>query len=106
MLVASEAMHALSLDRPVGEEGSASVADLLGEGDRLDLVEDYVVLRPLIASLGPREQQVLHLRFVQDKSQSEIGAELGVTQTQVSRLLRRILGDLRRALDAHDAVEH
>ena len=105
VLVASEAMHALSLDKPVGEEGSASVADLLGEGDRLDLVEDYVVLRPLIASLGPREQQVLHLRFVQDKSQSEIGAELGVTQTQVSRLLRRILGDLRRALDAHDVVE-
>lgn len=105
VLVATEAMHALSLDRPVGEEGSATVADLLGEDDRLDLVEDYVVLRPLIASLSHREQQVLHLRFVQDKSQSEIGAELGVTQTQVSRLLRRILGDLRRALDTHDVVD-
>lgn len=105
-LVASEAMHALSLDRPVDTpgQGGATLADLLGEGDRLDLVEDYVVLRPLIAALGPREQQLLHLRFVQDKSQSEIGAELGVTQTQVSRLLRRILGDLRRALDAHDVV--
>lgn len=105
VLVASEAMHALSLDRPVGEDGIATLADLLGDDDRLDLVEDYVVLRPLIASLGPREQQILHLRFVQDRSQSEIGAELGVTQTQVSRLLRRILGDLRRALDARDAIE-
>jgi RNA polymerase sigma-B factor len=106
VLVASEAMHALSLDRPVDAhgDGGATLADLLGEDDRLDLVEDYVVLRPLIAALGPREQQLLHLRFVQDRSQSEIGEELGVTQTQVSRLLRRILGDLRRALGAHDVV--
>lgn len=106
VLVASEAMHALSLDRPVDAhgDGTATLADLVGEDDRLDLVEDYVVLRPLIAALGPREQQLLHLRFVQDRSQSEIGEELGVTQTQVSRLLRRILGDLRRALDAHDVV--
>lgn len=104
VLVASEAMHALSLDLPVGDEDSATVGDLIGENDRLDLVEDYVVLRPLIASLGPREQELLHLRFVQERTQSEIGEELGITQTQVSRLLRRILGDLRRALDAHDAV--
>lgn len=105
VLVASEAMHGVSLDRPVGDEGTATVADLMGEGDRLDLVEDYVVLRPLIASLGPREQEILHLRFVQERTQAEIGEELGITQTQVSRLLRRILGDLRRALDAHDAVQ-
>ena len=104
-LQASRAMHATSLDAPVGTEGTARIGDLLGEDDRLERVEDHLVLRALVAALGPREQQLLHLRFVEERSQSEIGEVLGVTQTQVSRLLRKVLGDLRRALDARDVLE-
>lgn len=104
-LQASDAMHATSLDAPLGPSGTARIVDLLGEDDRLERVEDHLVLRPLVAALGPREQQLLHLRFVEERSQSEIGEVLGVTQTQVSRLLRTVLGDLRRALDAHDVLD-
>ena len=104
-LQASAAMHATSLDAPVGPTGTARISDLLGEGDRLERVDDHLVLRPLIAALGPREQQLLHLRFVEELSQSEIGEVLGVTQTQVSRLLRKLLDDLRRALDARDVLD-
>lgn len=104
-LQASSAMHATSLDAPVGPTGTARISDLLGEGDRLERVDDHLVLRPLVAALGPREQQLLHLRFVEERSQSEIGEVLGVTQTQVSRLLRKLLDDLRRALDARDVLD-
>lgn len=104
-LQASAAMHATSLDAPVGPAGTARISDLLGEGDRLERVDDHLVLRPLVAALGPREQQLLHLRFVEERSQAEIGEVLGVTQTQVSRLLRKVLDDLRRALDARDALD-
>lgn len=104
-LQASSAMHATSLDAPVGTEGTARISDLLGEDDRLERVDDHLALRPLLAALGPREQQLLHLRFVEERSQAEIGEVLGVTQTQVSRLLRKVLGDLRRALDARDVLD-
>lgn len=104
-LQASSAMHATSLDAPVGTDGTARISDLLGEDDRLERVDDHLVIRPLVAALGPREQQLLHLRFVEERSQAEIGEVLGVTQTQVSRLLRKVLGDLRRALDARDVLE-
>jgi RNA polymerase sigma-B factor len=39
--------------------------------------------------LSPRERRVLHLRFAEDLTQREIGAEIGVTQMHVSRILRQ-----------------
>jgi RNA polymerase sigma-B factor len=38
------------------------------------------------------------MRFFEQRTQADIGAELGVSQIQVSRLLSRILRDLRRML--------
>lgn len=57
--------------------------------------EARVVLGPLVRELTPRERRILELRFFQGASQAEIGEELGVTQTQVSRLLSSILSRLR-----------
>jgi RNA polymerase sigma-B factor len=63
--------------------------------------EARVVLGPLVRELSARERRVLELRFFHGASQAEIGEELGVTQTQVSRLLSSILRRLRaRVLDA------
>ncbi len=53
--------------------------------------------------LSDRDRRILHLRFVDECSQSEIAAELGVTQMQVSRLLARILGALRAELTRGEA---
>jgi RNA polymerase sigma-B factor len=61
------------------------------------------MLGPAMRHLSARDQKILYLRFVEDRTQQEIGDELGVTQMQASRLLKRILDQLRTELGA-DAV--
>jgi RNA polymerase sigma-B factor len=76
-----------------GQFGSLGVQD-----PSLDLVEDRVTLRPLLARLPARERSILALRFVRGMSQSQIAAEIGVSQMHVSRLLARSLASLREGL--------
>lgn len=100
-LDAAEAYTAASLDRPVGgaPEG-ATLGELMGGDDvRLDAVVDRESLKPLLAKLDPRDKQILMMRFFRGMTQSQIGDELGVSQMQVSRLLTRILSELRAGLD-------
>ncbi|WP_299034493.1 SigB/SigF/SigG family RNA polymerase sigma factor [uncultured Pseudokineococcus sp.] len=61
-------------------------------------VEDRAVLRPLLDALPGRERRILALRFVRGMSQSEIAAEVGISQMHVSRLLTRTLAQLREHL--------
>ena len=86
----------LSLDAPAAQGTTGAVNDLIGgpDGD-YDRVERLMLLQPLIARLKDRERRILELRFEQEWSQERIGAELGVSQMQVSRLLREILDKLR-----------
>ncbi|MFF0560707.1 RNA polymerase sigma factor SigF [Streptomyces sp. NPDC004266] len=102
-LAASNAYTAASLDAQPDEEdgagGEAALADRLGYEDHgLTGIEYIASLKPMIASLPTRERQILSLRFVSGLTQSEIGAELGISQMHVSRLLSRTLGRLRRGL--------
>ncbi|WP_225803357.1 RNA polymerase sigma factor SigF [Streptomyces sp. NK15101] len=102
-LAASNAYTAASLDAQPDEEdgagGEAALADRLGYEDHgLTGIEYIASLKPMIASLPARERQILSLRFVSGLTQSEIGAELGISQMHVSRLLSRTLGRLRRGL--------
>lgn len=69
-----------------------------GATDALDGVEARAALRPLLDRLPPRDKRIVVLRFFQHRTQSEIAAELGISQVQVSRLLTRTLSTLRRAL--------
>jgi RNA polymerase sigma-B factor len=101
-----EAMAALgcfrptSLDLPVGTE-TATLGDLLpDEEDLQDASDARVMLAPVVRELSERDRRILYLRFFEDRTQAEIGEDLGVTQMQVSRLLSRILDDLRDRLDA------
>jgi RNA polymerase sigma-B factor len=91
-----------SLDQPVSHDGAATVGDLLpdeaAEARDLDAAEARTALAPVIKELPERDKQIIYLRFFEDQTQEEIGARLGVTQMQVSRLLSRILRDLRSAL--------
>jgi RNA polymerase sigma-B factor len=68
-------------------------SDLLGADDRM-------MIRSLLERLPPRERRILELRFYQEMSQSEIAAEVGVSQVHVSRLLRSSLALLQRQLDS------
>ncbi len=83
-----------SLDRPVdGPDGeSVAMGELLGGDDpRIARVTDRIVAGRAIGALSPRERRVLALRFGRDMTQSEIGRELGLSQMQISRILRTAL---------------
>jgi RNA polymerase sigma-B factor len=89
-----------SLDRPVGEDRATTLGDLLaGIEEGHSPAEARIVLAPVVRRLGERDRRILQLRFFEDRTQREIGEDIGVTQMQVSRILTRILGELRSALE-------
>ena len=91
---------ALSLDAPVRSDGSIPLGDMLvDEADAFARIDDAEMLRPALATLSPRDRQILLLRFVRGLTQEQIGREIGVSQMQVSRLLSRILAGLREQLE-------
>lgn len=88
-----------SLD-DTGRDGSdGAILDRLGaEDDGFSNAEARAMLGPLLKDLSEREQRILELRFWRGWTQAEIGADIGVTQMQVSRLLQRTLTRLRSRL--------
>jgi RNA polymerase sigma-B factor len=90
-----------SLDRPVDDgEGGLDLSGCIGSADPgYALSEQRTVLAPLIKALPDRDRKVLELRFVEGLTQREVGQRIGVTQMQVSRILARILGQMRVAFE-------
>jgi RNA polymerase sigma-B factor len=85
-----------SLDRPTDHGFDLTLGDLLvSKDDDWPAADARVTLASVVPGLSERDRIVLHLRFVEELSQSDIGDRLGVTQIQVSRLLKRILRTLR-----------
>ncbi|MEV8536377.1 SigB/SigF/SigG family RNA polymerase sigma factor [Streptomyces sp. NPDC051211] len=105
-LLAANGHTSDSLDVPKdGEEQSSpttrsrSLADVVGDVDpAMELFEEFHTLAPLLAELDERDRLILRMRFGEEKTQSEIGAALGISQMQVSRLLSRILAQLRAGM--------
>jgi RNA polymerase sigma-B factor len=67
--------------------------------ERLERADLRLSLRAALAQLSPRERRVVYLRFIEERTQQEIAADIGVTQMQVSRILTRILHRLEELLD-------
>jgi RNA polymerase sigma-B factor len=103
-LESANAYSAVSLDAPDGgDEDSPAVADTLGaEDESLEGVEYRESLKPLLDQLPPREKRILLLRFFGNMTQSQIAADLGISQMHVSRLLARTLTQLRAGLLADE----
>src|SRR5947209_852729 len=103
-LESANAYSAVSLDAPDGgDEDSPAVADTLGaEDESLEGVEYRESLKPLLDQLPPREKRILLLRFFGNMTQSQIAADLGISQMHVSRLLARTLAQLRDGLTTDD----
>ncbi|MGA4866625.1 RNA polymerase sigma factor SigF [Streptomyces lavendulocolor] len=101
-LVAANGYTAGSIDLPLddsGDNSSETLGDRLGEPDReLEIVENVQALKPLIEQFDERDRRILQMRYVDEMTQSEIGAVLGVSQMHVSRLLSRITARLREGL--------
>jgi RNA polymerase sigma-B factor len=98
---AAGAYRAISLDRPRDEEEEGDgIAETMGAEDPgFGLAEDAATVERLMAVLNDREREVLRLRFVEDLTQSEIGARVGVSQMHVSRLIRQAIARLRAAAE-------
>ncbi|WBQ03505.1 SigB/SigF/SigG family RNA polymerase sigma factor [Kribbella sp. CA-293567] len=93
--------NVLSLDRPSATDDGLTLADALpAPPDReVEHLETLDQLAPLLERLDDRSRRILHLRFVETKSQSQIGEAIGCSQMQVSRLLKATLERLRAQLD-------
>jgi RNA polymerase sigma-B factor len=100
-LEAGQAYRFASLDAPSpGEDDNDSMSTHLGQEDaELVDAERRATLSPLLAQLPAREQKILHLRFFEGLTQSEIATRLGISQMHVSRLLARSLAQLREFAD-------
>jgi RNA polymerase sigma-B factor len=103
-LESANAYSTVSLDArdPAALDGP-SAGDLLGGDDEaLATVEFRESLRPLLAALAPRERRIVMLRFFRQMTQTQIAADLGMSQMHVSRLLARSLATLRDGLTAEE----
>jgi RNA polymerase sigma-B factor len=92
-LEAETAARPASLDAEVANaDGPTSSSEWLGrEDERFELVESRAVASHALRRLGPRDRQILYMRFFEDMRQAEIAERLGVSQMHVSRLLRNAL---------------
>lgn len=94
-LEAGTAHQAASLDAPL-DESTRTASDQLGTRDPgYEHTEGRLLVEDLLAGLPEREREILHLRFYENLSQEEIADRIGVSQSYLSRLLRRTLLDLR-----------
>ncbi|NMO33342.1 RNA polymerase sigma factor SigF [Streptomyces sp. GMY01] len=101
--IASNGYNSSSLDAALTgdgpEGGEAVLADFIGvEEHGIRLVEDFHALAPLVADLSERDRRIIHLRFVEEATQAEIGEQLGCSQMHVSRLIKRIITQLRQGM--------
>jgi RNA polymerase sigma-B factor len=81
------------------DDGGVSMLDMMGlDDEELEQIEIRESIKPLLQALPAREKRILLLRFFKNKTQSEIAAEIGVSQMHVSRLLSRTLERLRTTM--------
>ncbi len=88
-----------SLYRPIHQKEGSEIRllDKIEEKERReDKLLDLMVLKQLLESLEAQERQLIYLRYFADKTQSEVGKMMGISQVQVSRMEKRILQDLRQ----------
>jgi RNA polymerase sigma-B factor len=98
-LESGNAYSPASIEASTDAESGWSLADTLGADDiAIEQVEYRESLKPLLASLDERERTILMLRFFQNKTQSQIADEIGLSQMHVSRLLAKTLSQLRTGL--------
>src|SRR2546423_4572610 len=102
-LQAGDAYRSSSLDELLGDQGTATVGECIGDLDNeLAAIEDREALRPLLAQLSPRERTILALRFFRQLTQTQIAEQVGISQMHVSRVLRQALAFLQERMDRPD----
>jgi len=106
-LSAEHSYHPLSLDLTFGDDESRPLSDSLAEPqEELESAPDRVSLAAALGSLCAKDRELLQMRFVDGMTQKEIGMALGVSQMQVSRLVRTVLERLRGLMGVTVEPEH
>ena len=97
----SSAYSSVPLEAGSGDDDDApAVIDRYASEDAgLGTADDRMVIEDTIRDFSPREQDVIRMRFVEGLTQVEIAERLGVSQVQVSRLLRRTLKKIQEKID-------
>ncbi|HEY7952262.1 MAG TPA: SigB/SigF/SigG family RNA polymerase sigma factor [Solirubrobacteraceae bacterium] len=106
-LQATQAYETMSLDtpRPGAEEDAMTYGETVGsEDERYELIELDATVSAALKHIPARERAILRMRFVEDLTQTEIAGCMGISQMQVSRLLRRTLEQLRVLTRATEGV--
>ena len=100
----AEAYDTVSLDAPRGDDSDNEnrLEGLGGQDARLDLVDEQATVFAAAQHLPERERRILYLRFGEDMTQAEIARVVGVSQMQVSRLLRKSVQRLRDIVAIRD----
>lgn len=80
-------------------EGKTSKIEKISTGtDEASIIVDKICVKELIDNLENREKEIILLRYYKEKTQSEVAKILGITQVQVSRIERKILGNMRKVM--------
>jgi RNA polymerase sigma-B factor len=107
-LESGRAYSSLSLSAGSGghdEDGELDPLESLGtEEPQYEVSEDRAVLAPGFRVLDERERRILHLRFFEGLTQSQIAQQVGISQMHVSRLIRRSLEKIRDEIAAEQSA--
>ena len=98
----SSAYSSVSLEAPSGmeDDDTPSVIDRYAtEDEDLAFTDDRIIIEEALATFSPREREVIEMRFLQGMTQIEIAEKLGISQVQVTRLLRRTLKKIQDKID-------
>jgi RNA polymerase sigma-B factor len=107
-LESGQAYATLSLSAPSSGDDSSDLDPLESLGvleHEYEVSEDRAVLAPGIRALDARERRILHLRFFEGLTQSQIAQQVGISQMHVSRLIRRSLEKIRAEIATEQPVE-
>ena len=87
------------------EDDTPSILDhYISEDDELAASDDRMLLDQLIGTFTPREQEIIRMRYDQGLTQVEIADKLGISQVQVSRMLRRALKQMQERMEETESV--
>jgi RNA polymerase sigma-B factor len=107
-LESGRAYSSLSLSAGGGSEDGEELDPLESLGDvehQYEVSEDRAVLAPGFKVLDDRERTILHLRFFEGLTQSQIAQQVGISQMHVSRLIRRALEKIREEIAADELAD-
>lgn len=98
----SSAYSSVSLEAPSGaddDDTPSVIGRYATEDSDLAFTDDRIIIEEALASFSPRERDVIEMRFLKGMTQIEIAEKLGISQVQVSRLLRRTLKKIQDKID-------